>query len=173
MTKTETETRRLFFALWPDPDIRSAIAQRQDALGRLSRRRVPEDNLHATLLFLGDVRADLVEPIAAAAGDVRGAPFEMVLDRFGWFARARVVWLGGPAPAAGKGLVAELAGAMAGIGVRADRRPWVPHVTLFRKVGGRPALPEPDPIHWQVEECALVESVPGRPYQVLRTWRLQ
>ncbi|MGK7296298.1 MAG: RNA 2',3'-cyclic phosphodiesterase [Candidatus Wenzhouxiangella sp. M2_3B_020] len=170
---TKAETRRLFFALWPDPEIRAAIADRREALGRLSKRRVPQVNLHATLLFLGDVRGDLVDSIASSAEDVRGSPFGMNLDRFGWFARARVVWLGGPAPATGKELVADLAAAMASIGVQADRRPWVPHVTLFRKVAGRPVLPEPVQIHWPVEEFALVESIPGRPYQVLRTWPLQ
>lgn len=170
---TKAGTRRLFFALWPEPDTRSAIADRQEAVGPLSRRRVPEANLHATLLFLGDVDADAVETIATAADIVRSAPFGMSLDRFGWFARARVVWLGGPTPAAGKRLVSGLAEAMAGIDVPVDRRPWVPHVTLFRKVVARPTLPEPDPIDWAVGEFALVESVPGHPYQVLRTWPLE
>lgn len=136
-------------------------------------RRVPDRNLHLTLLFLGNQPADKLPGILSGADDVRGERFELTLNRFGWFPRPQVAWLGGVPPAAGQALAAGLEAAMAGREVTADRRPWRPHVTLFRKVTRRPDFPEPTPLLWPVREFALVESLPGRPYEILQTWPLK
>jgi 2'-5' RNA ligase len=166
-------TRRVFFALWPDAEVRAAIASRREASGERPGRPVPDHNLHATLVFLGDQSGKLVEGLIDADRPADAAPFSLRLDRFGWFARARVAWLGGPAVPAGERLVAELAARVRSSGIEVDRRPWVPHVTLFRNVRRRPSLAPPEPLVWPVARFALVESVPNRPYQVLRTWPLQ
>ncbi|NBB92239.1 MAG: RNA 2',3'-cyclic phosphodiesterase [Gammaproteobacteria bacterium] len=166
-------TRRLFFALWPGAGVRRGIVERRDMLGSLSRRRVPDANLHLTLAFLGDRPAGQVVDIEEAAGSLNCRAFRLTLDRFGWFARAGVVWLGGEAPDAARALADSLRAAMQGLGIGIDDRPLVPHVTLFRKVRRRPDFPTPDPLHWPAEDFSLVESIPGRPYQVLRTWAVE
>lgn len=170
MTVPPAEFRRLFFALWPDAGVRSAIVDRRAALGRLPGRRVPDENLHLTLVFLGNQPKDRIEEILDAGSAVGGQAFELRLDRFGHFPRSRVVWLGGEAPEAAAGLADALSARMESIGVKVDRRPWRPHVTLFRKVSRRPRFPEIEPVTWSVRDFALVESIPGRPYQVLRSW---
>lgn len=164
--------RRLFFALWPDNEIRQGIVQRREALGAAGRRRVPDHNLHLTLLFLGNQPAERVAGIEAAVDDVSAETFRLRLDRFGWFARARVVWLGGEAPAAAQALVADLARVLQPQGLNFDVRPFRPHITLFRKVTRRPDLPDPEPLEWPIREFALIESIPGSPYRVLREWPL-
>jgi RNA 2',3'-cyclic 3'-phosphodiesterase len=169
---SEADTRRLFLALWPDEHIRSGIVARREVLGTDCPRRVPDHNLHLTLLFLGDQPADRVAAIETAVTAVEGRPFACVLDRFGWFPGARVLWLGGEAPDAMQILYAGLVEAMTGLGIRMDRRPLRPHVTLFRKVARRPELPRPEPLTWTVVRFELVESVPGRPYRVLKSWSL-
>lgn len=166
------DQRRLFFALWPDEAIHEAMVERRALLGELSRRRVPDHNLHATLLFLGNQPADRLAQIEAAAGEVSGESFRLHLDRFGWFARARVVWLGGEAPEAAQALVGRLGKAMSMLGLTFDERPFKPHVTLFRGVSRRPDLPTPEPIDWPVREFALIESIAGQPYRLLRTWSI-
>jgi len=166
-------TRRLFFALWPDDGVRRGIIERRELLGPVSRRRVPDHNLHLTLLFLGDQPADRLAEFEAVAGAVAGTCCELVLDRFGWFPGARVLWLGGEAPDPLQRLQTGLERQVAELGVTLERRPFRPHVTLFRKVEQRPDLPEPPPLVWPVRELALAESIPGRPYQVLRTWPLE
>lgn len=166
-------TRRVFFALWPDAEVRAAIASRREASGERPGRPVPDHNLHATLVFLGDQPVGLVDRLIREEPPAGVRPFSLTLDRFGWFARARVAWLGGPAVPAGERLVAELAARARAQGIEVDRRPWVPHVTLFRNVRRRPSLAPPEPLVWPVACFALVESVPKRPYQVLRTWPLQ
>lgn len=164
--------RRLFFALWPSPEIRAEIVRRRRSIDGLSRRRVPDDNLHLTLLFLGDQPAGRVPEIVDVAGELRATGFELLLDRFGWFARARVAWLGGTAPDGGKTLAAALTARMTALELEFDRRSWVPHVTLFRKVSGRPELPAVEPLAWPAERFELIESVPGKPYQPLVSFDL-
>lgn len=167
------ETRRLFFALWPDPEVRSGIVSRRAELGVLSRRRVPDHNLHLTLLFLGAQPASALPAVEAAADGIEATAFLLVLDRFGGFREARVVWLGGAAVENGQGLVDSLADGLSAARLTFDRRPWVPHVTLFRQVRQPPVLPETAPLPWTAQAFSLVESIPGQPYQVLRTWPLE
>ena len=171
MTHCEA-TRRVFFALWPSPEIRAEIVRRRQAIDGLSRRRVPDHNLHLTLLFLGDQPSERIPEIITAAENPELSGFEMVLDQLGWFARARVAWLGGHAPARGKALVTALTARADELGLAFDRRPWAPHVTLFRKVAARPNLPEIEPLVWPVQQFALIESVPGRPYEALAQFDL-
>lgn len=188
-----TTHRRLFFALWPDPELRSALVERGDALGdRLgptAARRVPASNLHLTLLFLGDVPVDQVRSVEdvgdSVADDGRHRSFTLELDRYGVFDRARVAWWGGPAVKAGARLVDDLAAGAAARGLPVDRREWRPHVTLFRRVDGRTGRPDsraddpgdPTPsaasIDWHVGGFVLVESIRSRPYQLLRSWGLE
>jgi 2'-5' RNA ligase len=168
----ERPERRLFFALWPSPGIRAGIVERRTRIEGLSRRRVPDHNLHLTLLFLGDQPADRLDEIVAAAESLKTSGFRLLLDRFGWFARARVAWLGGCAPCAGQTLVAQLAASMSGLGLQFDARPWAPHVTLFRQVRSSPTLPQVEPLAWSADRFELVESLPGQPYVPLASFKL-
>ncbi len=163
-------TRRLFFACWPNDQIRQAVIQRRQLIDGLSRRRVPAHNFHLTLLFLGNQPASRLEEIQSVAGEISTASFSFQLDRFGWFPGARVAWLGGEAPAAVCELVSALTTAMDGIGLQFDARTFHPHITLFRQVGQRPDFPQPAPLEWSVSEFALIESISSKPYQVLRKW---
>jgi RNA 2',3'-cyclic 3'-phosphodiesterase len=165
-------TRRLFFACWPDDSVRREIIARRCLIDGLTRRRVPDHNLHLTLLFLGNQPADRVEEIQSVASDISAQPFCLTLDRFGWFPGARVAWLGGEAPAAAVDLVAGLSSAMRDLGLKFDPRPFHPHITVFRQVRQQPDFPMPPPLVWPINEFALVESIPSRPYQVLEKWRV-
>lgn len=168
----ERSHRRLFFALWPSPAVRAGIVDRRRLIEGLTRKRVPDHNLHLTLLFLGDQPADRLDEIVGVAENLRAARFGLVLDRFGWFARARVAWLGGEAPSAGRALSAQLGAGMTALGLRIDERPFAPHVTLFRQVRKRPTFPDVEPFAWAVDRFSLIESVPGRPYEPLASFEL-
>jgi len=169
--------RRLFFALWPSPGIRAGIVARRERIKGLARRPVPDHNLHMTLLYLGDQPGnqpgDRLDFIIDAAGQLDAGGFDMLLDRFGWFERARVAWLGGSAPSAGTALVAQLTAAMSALGLQFDNRPWAPHVTLFRKLRLRPRFPEIEPMAWSIDSFVLIESVPGKPYETLARFGLE
>jgi len=153
---------------------RRGIIRRRESLGRISRRRVPDHNLHLTMVFLGDQPADRLQDFEGLAGSLAGDACTLELNRFGWFPGARVLWLGGEAPDALVQLHDRLCEAMEGAGVEFDRRPFCPHVTLFRKVLQRPRLPVPNPLNWPVREFVLIESLRGQrsPYTLLARWPL-
>jgi len=166
-------TRRLFFACWPDERVRGEIVERRRLIDGLSPRRVPDHNLHLTLLFLGNQPGERLPELLATTDELSVDGFRLQLDRFGWFPGARVAWLGGAAPDAARALVNQLTDRCRALGLRFDHRRFHPHITLFRKVDRRVDFPRPPLLEWPVREFALIESIPSRPYQVLRTWPLK
>ncbi|MEA3278539.1 MAG: RNA 2',3'-cyclic phosphodiesterase [Pseudomonadota bacterium] len=168
-------TERLFFAIWPGDEQRSALARIQRELpDRHGRKTHPED-LHITLVFLGDVGADQRGCAEAAADQAHGVPFELTFDSIGCFPRARVLWCGAsilpdPLLKLARGLNRHLLGC----GFPPERRPYAPHVTLARKARPIEAKSLTQPIQWPVSEFVLVvaREGPAPRYQVLRRWRL-
>ena len=54
-------TRRLFFALWPDPALQAGIAETAERIARTRKiegRTIAAERLHLTLLFLGVVSSE-------------------------------------------------------------------------------------------------------------------
>ena len=167
-------TKRLFFALWPDPVLKASIAGAARTPARaLAGRRVRDESIHLTLLFLGAVPTEAESRLRAAAAAVRVAPFDLVLDRVGSFFRARVLWVG---PSQVPPQLAELRRQIEAAATQAalpfDLKPLVPHLTCYRDV--RKALdPAPiAPLRWAVRHFALVESAGGQ-YHVVSQWPLQ
>jgi 2'-5' RNA ligase len=124
-----------------------AIPMPEDAAARLAAlvrglavgRRVPEENLHLTLAFLGEVTDDGLEELHDTLSGLRAAPVELRFEGLGLFGedRPRALWA---AVAADPGLAAlqkqvEKAARRAGLAPEARR--FVPHVTLARFKGRR------------------------------------
>ena len=174
---TDRKTQRLFFALWPDPPVRRRLAEAVAGLATGARgRRVPAERLHITLLFLGNVTAETRGAIESAVDSVAAAPFEIVLERFGFWPKAGVVWFGPRSvPAELLRLYQGLAAAVASCGATFETRPYQPHLTVIRDARFPPAEKPPVPVPWPVESFALVASenaVGGAHYRVLRSWPL-
>ena len=85
--------KRLFFALWPDNAVRGRLAEVAGLLPMNTGRRVPPDNFHITLVFLGNVQEQVVPELDAAAERLRQPGFSLQIDRCGWWNRAKVAWL--------------------------------------------------------------------------------
>ncbi len=169
---------RLFFALWPDEQVRREIAalrnrMAQDYCGRQTRA----DTLHLTLLFLGNI-PDLRVPTLLACGDrVRSASFHLTLDACNHFNESKVAWLGATEPPAA---LAELHHAVrreaAADGFDGAHDTFVPHVTMARHCKLFPAPRAIPAIDWNVQDFVLIDvrPTPGGPvYRVLRHWPLQ
>ncbi len=168
--------RRLFFALWPDEAVRSELAALQTRLPQAEGRWVHPDDLHLTLQFLGNVPPGRRSCVVEAARSIRGAPFELEIDRLDYWPRSRVAWAG-PAgvPPPLKRLVRELGRKLEACGFKPERRPYRPHVTLLRKATPSAAVVLPQPIRWPVDHFVLVESRPGGDpphYRPLEGWAL-
>ncbi len=154
--------RRLFLALWPDDALRERIERTiLPALPVRAGRAVPGENLHLTLVFLGDVPERQLGCVEDAAAGARAEPFELVLDRLSWWRQSQVLWLGArETPPALAALVGALRERLAACGLALESRPFRAHMTLLRKVRRRPSLPHGEPLHWRPDSHALIESTP-------------
>lgn len=166
---------RLFFAVWPDVELR----RRLSALARLiptGARRVPERNLHLTLIFLGAVERTRREDIVRVADRVRTAPFSLAIDRVGCWRNGGIAWVG-PAvtPPALTALVTALNDGLAPQGFLPDPRSYHPHITLARDVTAMEPQVRVEPTEWSVQSFSLVAShtrSAGSGYDVLQSWPL-
>ena len=139
-------------------------------------RRVPPENFHITLAFLGNVdEQDIPELVDASAG-LRIRCFPLQIDCCGWWKRAKVAWL---APAHTPEPLLELVrqihrlSRMAGLSV--DERDYHPHLTIARKLTHPITNRSFEPLHWDIRSFCLVESVThekGARYQVVHSWPL-
>ncbi len=172
LTQGSSQTVRIFFALWPEEHIRDAIIDRRQQLGQLTRRKVPDHNLHLTLLFLGNQRRTVLPELKRAVDVIKADTFLLKLNEFGWFRMPRVAWLGGAAVEAGQRLVDALAATCTTLGMGYRQNPWNPHVTLYRQVQTKPVFPQPETIFWPVSSYVLLESIPNKPYKILYQWAL-
>ena len=129
------KTQRLFFALWPDEGVRARIQEMAARLPLREGRRVSEDNLHITLVFLGSVAESSRLCAEAVADGVAATPFTLSLDQLGYWPRPRVVWLGTSViPEELARLESALRQGVTQCGIGVDDRPYAPHMTLLRKV---------------------------------------
>lgn len=161
-------TLRLFFALWPETDVAQQLADLAAGQAeRLGGRAMQRDTLHLTLAFLGNVSAERLADITAAASAVRGQPFDLMLDRLGFWHHNRLLWAGFTAPPGELAKIAEqLRQYLQAAGFPVDRSgvSFRPHVTLMRR------LPTDHPpaeggnipgISWPCKEFVLAASSPG------------
>ncbi len=173
----EAPARRLFFALWPNDEIRARIARvARTVVPPCGGRPVPTSNHHITLEFVGNVPEQTLDCLLACADAFSGQSFELTIDRAGSFNRTGIVWLGpSNVPPALTRLYEHLHLGVARCGLHPEDRPFRPHITLLRKARRGPAADPFEPIAWAVQGFVLVESVTseGSRYQVLKHWPLR
>ena len=173
----EPRTQRLFFALWPDEDIREHLyALADEALPRGGGRRVRAENLHLTLAFLGSVEAKMRRCVERAASDIRVRRFTLIFERVGCWQRTGVMWVGPlQQPEGLVFLVDALKSALAGCGMPAEKRAYRAHLTLARKVRRCRRGHAIVPLAWGINRFCLVASrthAAGARYDILRFWEL-
>ena len=171
--QTYEGNKRLFFALWPDEDMRRQLQTLiPESPGRASRA----GNLHITLVFLGDTSSAVVEQLTHCIDTLQSPPFALSIDRYGWWRGPGVYWVGPrEVPESLLQLVESIRSCAIRAGISLDTHSFKPHVTLARKMRQRPRARHTLNIHWQVDRFVLVESVQGVEgveYRVLREWVL-
>jgi 2'-5' RNA ligase len=167
---------RLFFALWPDDEVRARLERWSRELHALCGGRTTRpENLHVTLAFLGSVEEARVAEVERAAGEVAPRAVSLVLDQPGYWKRNRIAWAGASmVPPGLDALVFELRGALVKSQIRFDAKSFVSHVTLLRDAREPKAMPALDPIPWEVDGFSLVQSVTlprGSRYEIRRSWK--
>jgi 2'-5' RNA ligase len=170
-------SQRYFFALWPD----EAVRDRLSALASGSRppegRRHSAEDLHITLVFLGQIAPSQKRCVEEVADAIRGIAFELSIDHTGYWPGPRIFWASpGETPQALSQLVADLNNGLTGCGHEPERRRYKPHVTLYRKARRIAPTQLAQPITWQVNEFVLASSAnpgsSGTRYRVVRRWVL-
>jgi len=156
MSLDSDRTGRLFFALWPDDQTASLLAQRQAVLD--GGRRTHARDFHLTLMFLGTQSATQLPALQAVVDDIDFSAIPLILNTYGEFARQKVVWAGMTnVPTSLLDLRSRLLEMPALFAIPFRREAgFVPHVTLARKVPVPNA--EFEPIHWQARRIALATS---------------
>jgi 2'-5' RNA ligase len=174
---TLPKTHRLFFALWPSHQTRQSIIDSFSSLSRQTKGNLTLPGcLHMTLHFLGQVSDESKTCMHLTAQAIKAASFELALDRFGYFPKAKVVWLGPREKSAGlTELHEQLGRAITACGYQFESCSFTPHITLVRKCV-KPEFSAADfSISWPVHEFVLVESITtatGVHYEVIEKYAL-
>lgn len=156
---------RLFLALLPPASLKPALSRLADAAHlHHGGRRVPDDNLHLTLAFLGEQPESLAACLAQRIATIQVTPGQWQLDRWGYFSRPGIVWVGSEQPSAPlHALQALLWDDVESLGIEGRPQVFVPHVSLLRRaaqpVGDE--LPVPA-LSWRYQRLALVQSEVGQ-----------
>ena len=163
---------RLFFALWPDPDVSRQLAHFAGQLSLESRSRtVDPKNYHVTLAFVGEVPATRLAVLQQMGRSVQAPRFSFECDSIEFWRESHVVVAA--ISAAPSGLL-ELGTALTdAIGLPRER--LRAHVTLARKVTQAPVPPAMSPVAWRATNFSLIRSDTGgveSAYTVLDTWPL-
>ncbi|MDC1284362.1 RNA 2',3'-cyclic phosphodiesterase [Gammaproteobacteria bacterium] len=150
--------RRMFLTVWPNEAQIEQLYQLQgDYIGY--GKEVSPENLHMTLLFMGDMPDDQVDCLIQNARDLAVRPFSISLDRLGYFPKTKIFYV---APSV---IPEELTRLQRGLrscaqhcGVRQLSKRYLPHVSLQRKSEIPLSNPSFAPIEWEIDEFHLVES---------------
>lgn len=156
------DTKRLFFALWPDDKVRNEISQafQSSAYSKADGQQYNLQNLHLTLHFLGNVSADQYSCVLEAAEKVKITEFALNLDKFGFFEKAKVFWLGvSDIPTELTQLHYDLGQVLSSCEYKDEDRAYTPHVTLMRKIKKIKVEENARLVSWNVNRFALLESV--------------
>ena len=153
--------KRLFFALLPDKEVHDQLIELSRSFPIVKGMRpVPNNNLHITLQFLGDLEASERKCLEKKTVQTFVQPFSLRLDIYGYLKLSQILWLGCSSyPRELTRLVNHLKSIGEHCGVKIDEHIYKPHVTLFKKVPKADFPDIPFTITWHATEFHLLESV--------------
>jgi len=168
--------KRLFFALWPNNETRKQIDTFNKSIKSDNLKKVQRDNLHITLVFLGNVDAKAEATLRQTVESISLQPFVLQFDQLNYWQKPRILCLAtqryDPQLSI---LVNALKKTAEQCDIKTEKRPYQPHITLARKARTMIKIETPC-IEWQAQSFCLVESrstVNGVHYQVLQNWNFK
>ena len=125
---------RLFVAIRLSDELKKELIGTMHVLKKLGVKGsyVPADNLHVTLAFIGETRDK--EAVIRAMERVSFTPFRLSVRELGTF--GDILWAGVKGNQGLKGLAKEIRAQLDAAGIPCDRKEFVPHITLVRRMGG-------------------------------------
>ncbi len=165
--------KRLFFALWPDDETRKRIDRFNQSIKSGGLKKVKRNNLHVTLVFLGNVDAELEVMIRRRVENIRVNPFVLHFNRLDFWRKPQILCLSTQQQDSQLlMLVNALKNTVEQCGIKTEERCYQPHITLARKAHKRIDI-DVLSMEWQAQSFCLVEScstMEGVHYQVLQHW---
>ncbi|MDR2866436.1 MAG: RNA 2',3'-cyclic phosphodiesterase [Methanomassiliicoccaceae archaeon] len=161
-------SERLFIAINFDDKARSDLAALRDDIKKHAKRCSPvrTDNIHMTLVFIGDCDPPQTSVIRTLMNGMRFREFGMKIESIGRFRRGggSLWWAGVSENKELNALQRELTEKLVSAGFDVDRRDYSPHITLAREVVTDEGPRQTAPIHQKVSSMELMRSeyVEGR-----------
>ena len=159
-------TKRLFFALWPDHRQRERL---RDVVGSVAKtvegRAVDRRDWHVTLAFIGPFPENRVPYLLEKAAQIEVEPFRLNFDRLEFWPRPKVAALcAATVPPEMQQLVDSLNGVLLDLGLQPEDRNYRPHITVVRnaRTFTTERLSQRVTTEWSGFELVESVSVPGR-----------
>ena len=153
---------RLFLAIIPDNGIKDELCFIQKRLQLLGVKAAytPRENMHLTLAFIGEYNdPDL---ISQALGQITFESVRLVIDGFGCF--GDTFWVGIKEDKGLEANVRRIRKALADGGIPFDKKKFMPHMTIARRMEYEKGIPAdtPFPAGMDVEYISLMRSDRGK-----------
>ena len=129
------DTKRVFFALWPDMRQRDRMRNFISPVAKLVEGRATErGNWHITLAYVGDFPVSRIDELHEIKKAIVVEPFRLRLDRLEFWPRPKIAALVPPTiPPELERLVEDLKGHIFAAGVNPEhQRVYRPHVTVVQ-----------------------------------------
>lgn len=177
-TNIKIKSIRVFFAIFPDEFVQKQLAHQAEILEpTCGGRRMRTQNLHLTLLFLGEVSTHRIATLQQTMKNISAKKFELSLDRICYWKHNQIIYIqANQFPTELFFLVDSLKIALSEAGFLFDKFTYKPHVTLIRKATHSTEINLNDPIKWHVNEWSLIQSRQtenGVDYIPLKQWNLK
>jgi 2'-5' RNA ligase len=151
---------RLFIAINFNDETRARLFSLRDELRSRSKRGnfTLNDNLHLTLVFIGECNPKNLEKVKAILDTVTFDPFEAAIERLGTFSRGTLWWAGLREDKPLMDLQHEIEHKLALCGFEMDGRKYNPHITLGREIVADTAPWAIEPFGETVTSIELMKS---------------
>lgn len=168
---------RLFYGLTVPPEVAAYL----NIISSLNKaiRWLPEENLHLTLLFIGDIPSETAEKIIALEpATSRGFEIRIENAELKNKHTGGLIWLKCSSPEGIRSLHKKLLEAVSGVTRLKDaERPFMPHITIVRsRQKFHLDFPQPPSITFNVSSYHLYQSIQSKDgvrYRSLKEYKLQ
>ena len=125
---------RLFVAVVLSDELKKTLTGTMHEMKKkgIKGNYVPVQNLHLTMAFIGEVKS--AEPVKEALQSMQYKPFKLRLAELGCF--GDVLWTGMKGNQSLSAAVKAVRDALDQAGITYDKKKFVPHITLVRKMNG-------------------------------------
>ena len=147
---------RLFVAITLSDEMKKTVTGTLHSLKKAGVKGsyVPSQNLHLTLAFIGEVKDS--SAVKEALQTVKLKPFRLSLSEMGTF--GDLLWVGLKGNLGLSAAVKDVRGALDAAGIDYDKKKFVPHITIIRKMNGSwKSVPTPKG-EMMVKKISLMKS---------------